>query len=125
MGFEAETAAARRACARTIESFRAQRAVADAVSAPRALITGITGQDGSYLAELLLAKGYEVFGRRARLADARFHEPRRTSATDLTLVQGDLLDQMTLLDAINRAAAATSSTTSPRRRSSPRRGTSR
>ncbi len=36
------------------------------MSAPRALITGITGQDGSYLAELLLGKGYEVFGMTRR-----------------------------------------------------------
>jgi GDPmannose 4,6-dehydratase len=72
------------------------------VSARRALITGISGQDGSYLAELLLAKGYEVFGivrgspgaPYTNLADIR---------DDLTLLQGDLLDQMTLLEAINTA----------------------
>jgi GDPmannose 4,6-dehydratase len=72
------------------------------VSARRALITGISGQDGSYLAELLLAKGYEVFGivrgspsaPYTNLADVR---------DDLTLLQGDLLDQMTLLEAINTA----------------------
>jgi GDPmannose 4,6-dehydratase len=72
------------------------------VSARRALITGVSGQDGSYLAELLLAKGYEVFGivrgsptaPYANLADIR---------DDLTLMQGDLLDQMTLLEAINTA----------------------
>jgi GDPmannose 4,6-dehydratase len=72
------------------------------VSARRALITGISGQDGSYLAELLLGKGYEVFGivrgspsaPYANLADIR---------DDLTLLQGDLLDQMTLLEAINTA----------------------
>ena len=72
------------------------------MSAPRALITGISGQDGSYLAELLLAKGYEVFGivrgspsaPYTNLADIR---------DDLTLLQGDLLDQMTLLEAINTA----------------------
>jgi GDPmannose 4,6-dehydratase len=72
------------------------------VSVRRALITGVSGQDGSYLAELLLAKGYEVFGivrgspsaPYANLADVR---------DDLTLLQGDLLDQMTLLEAINTA----------------------
>ena len=72
------------------------------MSARRALITGISGQDGSYLAELLLGKGYEVFGivrgspsaPYANLADIR---------DDLTLLQGDLLDQMTLLEAINTA----------------------
>ena len=43
----------------------------------RALITGITGQDGSYLAELLLAKGYEVHGiiRRSSLVQHRAHRP--------------------------------------------------
>ena len=72
------------------------------MSGRRALITGVSGQDGSYLAELLLAKGYEVFGivrgspsaPYANLADIR---------DDLTLLQGDLLDQMTLLEAINTA----------------------
>jgi GDPmannose 4,6-dehydratase len=68
----------------------------------RALITGISGQDGSYLAELLLGKGYEVFGIVRGSPTARYEnlEPIRD---DLTLVQGDLLDQMTLLEAINRA----------------------
>jgi GDPmannose 4,6-dehydratase len=50
----------------------------------RALITGITGQDGSYLAELLLAKGYEVFGIKRRSSslntervDHLYQDPRR------------------------------------------------
>ena len=69
---------------------------------PRALITGIAGQDGSYLAELLLAKGYEVFGvvRGSPLAQ---YENLAGVREDVTLLQGDLLDQMTLLDAISKA----------------------
>ncbi len=82
---------------------RASAEHARADDGPRALITGIAGQDGSYLAELLLEKGYEVFGRRARLARRALPEPRRASATTSQLLQGDLLDQMTLLDAITRA----------------------
>jgi GDPmannose 4,6-dehydratase len=69
---------------------------------PRALITGVTGQDGSYLAELLLEKGYEVFGIVRGSPSARYAN-LDAIADDITLVQGDLLDQMTLLEAINRA----------------------
>jgi GDPmannose 4,6-dehydratase len=72
------------------------------MSAPRALITGVAGQDGSYLAELLLERGYEVFGivRGSPLADY----PNLVGVRDdIQLLQGDLLDQMTLLDAITRA----------------------
>ena len=68
---------------------------------PRALITGITGQDGSYLAELLLAKGYEVFGvvRRASTENfARIEHLRER----LTLLQADLLDQLSLIDALEK-----------------------
>jgi GDPmannose 4,6-dehydratase len=72
------------------------------VSAPRALITGISGQDGSYLAELLLGKGYEVFGI-VRGSPLAHYENLAAISDDITLLQGDLLDQMTLLDAINRA----------------------
>jgi GDPmannose 4,6-dehydratase len=72
------------------------------VSAPRALITGVAGQDGSYLAELLLEHGYEVFGvvRGSPLAD---YPNLAGVRDDIQLLQGDLLDQMTLLDAITRA----------------------
>ena len=69
---------------------------------PRVLITGITGQDGSYLAELLLEQGYEVFGmvRRASTENfARIEHLRR----DLELVQADLLDQLSLITALQRA----------------------
>jgi GDPmannose 4,6-dehydratase len=72
------------------------------VSAPRALITGISGQDGSYLAELLLGKGYVVFGI-VRGSPLAHYENLAAISDDITLLQGDLLDQMTLLDAINRA----------------------
>jgi len=72
------------------------------MSARRALITGISGQDGSYLAELLLSKGYEVFGI-VRGSPLAHYENLAAISDDVTLLQGDLLDQMTLLDAINRA----------------------
>jgi len=66
---------------------------------PRALITGITGQDGSYLAEFLLEKGYEVFGlvrRSSVLNDVRIRHLRDR----IKLVDGDLLDQLSLLRAL-------------------------
>ncbi|HEX7300685.1 MAG TPA: GDP-mannose 4,6-dehydratase [Solirubrobacteraceae bacterium] len=72
------------------------------MSSPRALITGISGQDGSYLAELLLSKGYEVFGI-VRGSPLAHYDNLEAVRDDVTLLQGDLLDQMTLLDAINRA----------------------
>jgi GDPmannose 4,6-dehydratase len=66
------------------------------------LITGITGQDGSYLAELLLEKGYEVFGMTRRASSENVE--RIGHLTDrLTLLQGDLLDPSSL-DAALRAA---------------------
>ena len=68
----------------------------------RALITGITGQDGSYLAELLLEKGYEVFGLRRRLsADNSWRIDHLKDR--LTLIPGDLLDQLSLIRVIERA----------------------
>ena len=61
----------------------------------RALITGITGQDGSYLAELLLSKGYEVHGMVRRSSEEKFE--RIAHLRDrITLHQGDLLDQFSL-----------------------------
>jgi GDPmannose 4,6-dehydratase len=66
------------------------------VSERRALITGVTGQDGSYLAELLLDEGYEVFGMVRRSSTESFE--RVAHLTDrITLVQGDLLDQLSLV----------------------------
>ncbi|HEY6126862.1 MAG TPA: GDP-mannose 4,6-dehydratase [Candidatus Acidoferrum sp.] len=61
----------------------------------RALITGITGQDGSYLAELLLKKGYEVFGLVRRCSVKRF-ERIETLMDSIVLVEGDLTDQSSL-----------------------------
>jgi GDPmannose 4,6-dehydratase len=70
--------------------------------APRALITGITGQDGSYLAELLLDKGYEVHGMVRRSSTERFE--RIDHVRDrITLHQGDLLDERSLVDALRAA----------------------
>ena len=72
------------------------------MSERRALITGITGQDGSYLAELLLEKGYEVFGMTRRASTENVE--RIDHLTDrITLLQGDLLDPSSL-DAALRAA---------------------
>jgi GDPmannose 4,6-dehydratase len=65
----------------------------------RALITGITGQDGSYLAELLLEKGYEVHGMVRRASTERFDRIEHLR-NRLTLHQGDLLDQRSLVDAL-------------------------
>ncbi len=63
---------------------------------PTALITGITGQDGSYLAELLLTKGYRVIGV-ARRSSTVTHERIEHLLDDITVVQGDLHDQGSLL----------------------------
>jgi GDPmannose 4,6-dehydratase len=64
-----------------------------------ALITGITGQDGSYLAELLLAKGYEVHGMVRRASTEKFDRIEHIRDR-VTLHQGDLLDQRSLVDAL-------------------------
>jgi len=65
----------------------------------RALITGITGQDGSYLAELLLEKGYEVHGMVRRSSTERADRIEHLRGR-ITLHQGDLLDQRSLVDAL-------------------------
>lgn len=65
----------------------------------RALITGITGQDGSYLAELLLEKNYEVFGLVRRSSGKRL-ERIETLIDNITLVEGDLTDQSSLDSAL-------------------------
>src|SRR3954465_8473311 len=68
----------------------------------RALITGVSGQDGSYLTELLIAKGYEVWGMVRRSPSDRF--VNLDGVRDrVQLIQGDMLDQMTLLDALSQA----------------------
>ena len=68
-----------------------------------ALITGITGQDGAYLAELLLGKGYEVHGIKRRTSlfntdriDHLYHDPHE-SGHSLTLHHGDLTDSSNLI----------------------------
>jgi GDPmannose 4,6-dehydratase len=66
---------------------------------PSALITGITGQDGSYLAELLLEKGYDVHGM-VRRASTEKSERIEHLRDRITLHQGDLLDQRSLVDAL-------------------------
>lgn len=67
--------------------------------APRALITGITGQDGSYLAEWLLGQGYEVWGLVRRSSTETF-ERIRSVKDRITLVQADLTDQVSLVDVL-------------------------
>jgi GDPmannose 4,6-dehydratase len=69
----------------------------------RALITGISGQDGSYLAELLLEKGYEVHGLVRGSTDQRFD--RLEPILDrITLYPGDLLDEHSLIGVLSRSA---------------------
>ncbi len=64
-----------------------------------ALITGITGQDGSYLAEFLLEQGYKVVGMVRRSSTVNFDRIAHLQEMEaLELVQGDLLDQMSLVD---------------------------
>src|SRR3954466_6122883 len=69
---------------------------------PRALITGITGQDGSYLAELLLEKGYEVHGMVRRASTEKFDRIEHLRER-ITLHQADLLDQRSMVDALRAA----------------------
>ena len=68
--------------------------------ARKALITGITGQDGSYLGEFLLSKGYEVFGLVRRSSTLTFERIEHIQ-DKMTLIPGDLLDQNSLLSAIH------------------------
>lgn len=63
---------------------------------PTAIITGITGQDGSYLAELLLSKGYQVIGMVRRSSTVNFERIEHL-LDDITVLQGDLQDQGSLL----------------------------
>src|SRR5258708_4617565 len=63
--------------------------------ARRALITGISGQDGSYLAELLLSKGYDVHGMVRRSSEEKFERIAHLRER-ITLHQGDLLDQFSI-----------------------------
>ncbi len=66
----------------------------------KALITGITGQDGSYLAEFLLRKGYEVYGMVRRTSTVRY-ERIQEFQQELHLVQGDMGDLSSLITAIS------------------------
>lgn len=67
----------------------------------RALITGITGQDGSYLAELLLAQNYEVFGLARRTSTVNFSRIEHIQDR-ITLISGDMLDEMSLIQALDQ-----------------------
>jgi GDPmannose 4,6-dehydratase len=68
----------------------------------RALITGITGQDGSYLAEFLLEKQYQVFGIVRRSSTENFERIEHLRDR-VTFIQADLLDQLSLIDAVEQA----------------------
>src|SRR3990167_4203411 len=66
----------------------------------RALITGITGQDGSYLAEFLLEKGYKVFGLTRRTSTPNYERIKHIQ-DKIELIPGDLLDQQSLTSAVS------------------------
>jgi GDPmannose 4,6-dehydratase len=68
---------------------------------PTAIITGITGQDGSYLAELLLSKGYHVVGMMRRSSVVTFERVQHIQ-DQIDLIQGDLHDQSSLMDLIEQ-----------------------
>lgn len=68
----------------------------------KALITGITGQDGSYLAELLLAKGYEVYGMVRRSSTENFGRIEQIRDR-IKFLQADLLDQFSIISAVKEA----------------------
>src|SRR3954463_9554207 len=69
------------------------------MATPRALITGITGQDGSYLAELLLQKGYHVIGMVRRSSTVNFERIVHIQ-DDVELVAGDLLDEVSMINVL-------------------------
>ncbi|WP_194544747.1 GDP-mannose 4,6-dehydratase [Paenibacillus sp. JZ16] len=68
----------------------------------KALITGITGQDGSYLAELLLSKGYKVYGLRRRTS-VPILENIEHIKNEIEFIEGDLLDQGSLINAVKKS----------------------
>lgn len=68
---------------------------------PRALITGVTGQDGSYLADFLLSRGYRVFGTVRRNSTENFERIEHIK-NRIELVEVDLLDQMSILTALKK-----------------------
>ena len=69
---------------------------------PSALITGITGQDGSYLAEFLLEKGYEVYGLVRRASTFNDHRIAHLAGR-VQLIDADLVDQLSLIQALRQA----------------------
>lgn len=71
----------------------------------RALITGITGQDGSYLAEFLLSQGYEVFGLVRRTSTIKYERIQHIQ-DQVTLIAGDMSDQTSLTNALHEANPA-------------------
>lgn len=76
------------------------------LAAKSALITGITGQDGAYLAKLLLDKGYTVHGLHARRASDTLWRLRHLGiANDVNLIEGDLTDLSSLIRAMEKSAA--------------------
>ena len=91
---------------------------------PKALITGITGQDGSYLAEFLLAKGYEVHGlkRRASCFNTdrvdHIYQDSHEAGSRFLLHYADLTDASSLACAARTTCSPTRSTTSARRATS-------
>ena len=68
---------------------------------PTAIITGVTGQDGSYLAELLLSKGYRVVGMMRRSSVVTFERIQHIQ-DQIDIIQGDLHDQSSLMDLIEQ-----------------------
>jgi GDPmannose 4,6-dehydratase len=74
------------------------------MSGKSALITGITGQDGSYLAEFLLEKGYKVYGLIRRSSTVNFERISHIQR-DIQLISGDLLDQKSLTSALEISSA--------------------
>jgi GDPmannose 4,6-dehydratase len=68
---------------------------------PTALVTGVTGQDGSYLAEFLLEKGYTVIGMVRRTSTINFERIAHIQ-DKIEIVQGDLLDQMSLIEILHQ-----------------------
>src|SRR5689334_15955495 len=74
--------------------------------AKSALITGITGQDGAYLAQLLLGKGYRVFGLLARRSTDTLWRLSELGIGDrVTLIDGDLIDMTSILRALEQSEA--------------------
>jgi GDPmannose 4,6-dehydratase len=83
--------------------FRSARLESSVVTQRRALITGITGQDGSYLAEFLLEKGYAVYGMVRRASSDHF--ARIAHLQDrIQLCEGDLLDQLSIITLLHDTA---------------------